>query len=259
MEAPGPMKLLSHRPAPSLAPYVSSIWHFDGYRAARHRERILPSRTFQLIIEIDSGFAAVSGIRSKYIEIDTAAIQSVMGAVFHPGGARAFFDASADEFHNEMVRLDLVWGSGGRELCERLQETVCPHARIRMLERALLARLRPHAVLHPAVSHGLNEFQRVPLNRGVLKVIEDAGLSRRRFSQLFREQVGLTPKLYYRLHRFHWVVEQVGSSRFLDWSDIATVGGYSDQAHLVHEFRDFSGLAPNEFVAADRTCHVRIS
>jgi AraC-like DNA-binding protein len=209
VDAFGRMKLLSHQPAPPLAPYVRAIWHYDGYRAVRHRERILPNRTFQLIIEVDSGFAAVSGVRTKYVEINTAPIQSVMGAVFHPGGARAFVDASADEFHNEMVPLDLVWGSGGKKLCERLRETACPHARIKVLESALVARLKPHTVLHSAVCHGLNEFQRVPLNRGVLKVIKDAGLSRRRFGQLFREQVGLTPKLYYRLHRFHWVVEQV--------------------------------------------------
>jgi len=38
----------------------------------------------------------------------------------------------------------------------------------------------------------------------------------------------------------------------IDWADVALAGGYFDQAHLVHEFRDFSGLTPGEYAAADR-------
>ena len=34
-------------------------------------------------------------------------------------------------------------------------------------------------------------------------------MSRRRFAQLFREQVGMTPKRYCRLHRFHNVTRQI--------------------------------------------------
>jgi hypothetical protein len=37
-------------------------------------------------------------MRSRYVVIDTAAIPSVMGVVFRPGGGRGFFDGPASDF-----------------------------------------------------------------------------------------------------------------------------------------------------------------
>jgi AraC-like DNA-binding protein len=43
--------------------------------------------------------------------------------------------------------------------------------------------------------------------------------------------------------------------------DVALSGGFYDQAHLIHEFRAFSGLSPERYLAADRPFpnHVRTS
>ena len=81
----------------------------------------------------------------------------------------------------------------------------------------------------------------------------ETGLSRRRFAQLFREQVGLTPKLYCRLHRFQQVLRQIASGAPVDWADLALAGGYCDQAHLVNEFRNFSGISPSVYLANERS------
>ncbi len=34
--------------------------------------------------------------------------------------------------------------------------------------------------------------------------------------------------------------------------DVALAGGYCDQAHLAHEFRDFSGISPGSYLVAER-------
>jgi AraC-like DNA-binding protein len=114
--------------------------------------------------------------------------------------------------------------------------------------------------MHPAVEYAVREFGRVPHIRSVIDVTKEAGLSRRRLSQLFREQVGITPKLYCRLHRFRHVVRQIASGGPGDWADVALAGGYCDQAHLAHEFRDFSGMSPSSYLAAERPFanHVRM-
>jgi len=54
------------------------------------------------------------------------------------------------------------------------------------------------------------------------------------------------------LRRFQAVVRRAATGSEIDWADVALAGGYFDQAHLVHEFRDFSGLTPGEYAAADR-------
>jgi AraC-like DNA-binding protein len=252
--------LLRH-PNPALARFVELFWHDDRYRALSHRERVLPTGAFTMVFDLESGASIVSGLRTKCIEFDTGPVGDVVGVLFWPGGGRGIFNFPAEELYNETVPLDLLWGSGADDLCNLMREATCPDARFQILEDALTRRIRNHAILHPAVGYGLQEFQQVPHIGRILEVVKDAGLSRRRFSQLFREQVGLTPKLYCRLRRFYWVLERISSGIVVEWADVAAAGGYSDQAHLVHEFREFSGFSPAAFLNAERTsgAHVRVS
>lgn len=249
------------RPSLALAPFVELFWHDGRYRNLRHRERILPTGAFTIVFDLENGSSIVTGVRSRCIEFDTNPVGTVVGILFGPGGARAFFRWSAEDLYNETVPLELLWGSGAIEMCRRLREATSPQTRFQVLGDALSRRMTSRTLLHPAVECGLHEFQRVPHMRRVLEVVGDSGLSRRRFSQLFREQVGITPKLYSRLHRFYWVLRRLSSGSDIDWADVALAGGYSDQSHLVHEFREFSGFSPTGFLKTERPsgAHIRVS
>jgi len=258
------MMLLTHRPGPPLASYLESLWYYDGCPTAHHRERVLPNGRFQVVMNLSAGLGSVAGMRSQCVVIETAAIPSLMGVVFRPGGARVFFEPPASDFYNRVVPLDVVWGSNVSQLHDRLREVVTAEEKFQILETALIRMIersvdRRHS-LHPSVLYALREFRHVPHIRTVIDVAREAGLSRRRFSQLFHEQVGITPKLYCRLIRFRAVVREIVAGGPVDWADVAIAGGYYDQAHLAHEFRNFSGMSPSSYLAADRPSvnHVRI-
>jgi AraC-like DNA-binding protein len=260
---------LDHHPAGPLAAYVEKLWYCDGYGVVHRTLRVLPNARFQLFIslsdaplggpgganwEVGRGASSlVVGIRTHCSVIHTATLQSAMGVLFWPGGARAFFDASADVFYNESVPLDLIWGSLASELRDHLREAGTAAEKFHVLEAALLERVNKRLELHAAVQYALGEFARAPHIRSVLGVAREAGLSRRRFAQLFREQVGLTPKLYCRLYRFQDVLRQIALGAPVDWADLALAGGYCDQAHLSNEFRNFSGTSPSAYLANQRS------
>jgi AraC-like DNA-binding protein len=256
--------LLTHRSGSRLAPYVEVLWYYDGACPTHHKERVLPNGRFQIALDLTTGRGTVSGMRSQYVVIDPPAILSVMGVVFRHGGARGFFDAPACEFYNQAVPLDGVWGPQVTELADRLREGMTAGEKFRVLENALVGleqqRGEPRSALHPAVRYGLREFRHLSHVQTVIRVSKDARLSRRRFSQLFREQIGMTPKSYCRLIRFRHIVRQVAAGFQFDWADVALAGGYYDQSHLDHEFRAFSGMSPSAFLAAERPFlnHVRI-
>ena len=258
------LMLLTHRPGPPLASYVEALWYYDGYQTAQHRERVLPNGKFQVVINLSAGPGAVSGMRSQYIAIETAAIQSVMGVIFRPGGARGFFEVPANDFYNRVVPVDAVWGSQAGQLRDRLREAATVAGKFQVFETALLQVMQRGAeerlALHPSVQYALREFRHAPDIRTVTDVSREAGLSRRRFSQLFGEQVGMTPKLYCRLIRFREVVRQIAAGGPVDWAEMALAGGYCDQAHLAHEFHYFSGMCPSGYLAAGRPYanHVRM-
>jgi methylphosphotriester-DNA--protein-cysteine methyltransferase len=76
---------------------------------------------------------------------------------------------------------------------------------------------------------------------------------------LFREQIGMPPKLYCRLQRFQNMLKQIASGSSVDWAQLALAAGYCDQAHLVHEFRDFSGLSPTAYLGERRRAASHVS
>jgi AraC-like DNA-binding protein len=260
---------LAYKPTGRLSAYVEELWYCDGHGVVPEIKRALPNGRFQLLIslsdapiggrgranwEVGRGASSlVVGMQTHFSEIDTSTLESAMWVMFWPGAARAFFDAPADAFYNDRVPLDLIWGPLAGELRNRVWEASTPAEKFQAMETALLQRVNRRLELHPAVRYALGEFARAPHIRSVLDVAREAGLSRRRFAQLFREQVGLTPKLHCRLHRFQDVLRQIDSGAPVDWADLALAGGYYDQAHLANEFRSFSGISPASYLAGERS------
>jgi AraC-like DNA-binding protein len=259
-----PMRL-TRQPCAALAPHVKELWYCDGHQGIHGALRVLPTGRFELAFSLAEGPISaligpmgtgdeiapslLLGIRSRFNLIESARLRSAMGVVFRPGGLRAFSKMPADEFHNKNISLDLIWGSMVRALRDRLRDANHPAEKFRVLEGALLERLNERVRLSDAVRYSLLEFTHRPQIPRVREIAREAGLSRRRFTQLFREQVGMPPKLYCRLQRFQNALKQISSGAPVEWAQLAQAAGYCDQAHLAHEFRDFSGLSPTAYLA----------
>jgi len=263
------------QPSAPLASHVAKLWYCDGHAGVHGTQRVLPDGRFQLAFSLAEGpISALNdpmsgrdeiapslllGIRSRFSKIDTAKLRSAMGVVFRPGGGHVFLNTPADAFHNKDVSLDLIWGSMVRTLRDRLRTANRPAEKFKLLEVALLERLNQRIQLNAAVRYALREFAHRPQIPCLREVAQEAGLSRRRFAQLFREQVGMPPKLYCRLQRFQNALKQIASGAPVDWAQLALAAGYCDQAHLAHEFRDFSGLSPTAYLACDHPAPEHVS
>ena len=259
-----------YTPQPPLSNFVELLWLYEGYSQPHDKERLLPDGSMELVVNLKDDEARVYdrrdpgkfqstrgallvGVQSEYFVLDTAEQQSVIGAHFKPGGAFPFFKMPAGEFHNQHLSLDQLWGNGAGELRERLLATEGAEARLLLLERALLSLLqRPHS-RHAAVSHALAAFRRGP--RRIADVVDETGLSPRRFIRLFSDEVGLTPKSFCRIRRFQRTVALLHRANAVDWADTALTCGYSDQSHMIHDFQDFAGLSPANYLAR-RTEHM---
>jgi AraC-like DNA-binding protein len=81
-------------------------------------------------------------------------------------------------------------------------------------------------------------------------VAAGAGISRRQLERRFSNLVGLTPKHFQRMRRFQRVFQVMeGDAR--GWADAAISCGYYDQAHLIRDFKEFSGETPSVLLASD--------
>ncbi len=121
-----------------------------------------------------------------------------------------------------------------------------PARRLRVLERALVARLENTLEEHRAVRAALDIFGRDPGEARTRDLAAHLGLSQRHFIKVFSSQVGVTPKQFGRVQRFQRALDLMRRSSTPDWADVAVACGYFDQSHLIHDVQTFSGLTPTE-------------
>ncbi|HRN62041.1 MAG TPA: helix-turn-helix domain-containing protein [Luteimonas sp.] len=259
------MGLVFVTPPEPLSSLVEAIWDCDLPCQAHAFDRLLPSARPQLVINLAqdetrvyddqlrctrNAGAALDGPSHRSVLIDTAEQTRVLGIVFRAGGAAAFFRERMDVIANAHVDLDALATGDARTLRQRLLETGDAHARLRIVERWLRGHADATGALrHPAIAHALQLIDAAPGVQRIDAIAAHCRMSPRRFGELFREQVGMSPKRYARLQRFHGVVAQVHRHARVDWAGIAVDGGFHDQAHLVHEFRAFSGMTPTAYLA----------
>lgn len=243
---------------PLLSECVEFLWLSENYVQAHARERVLPTGTMGIIVDLDTndGGASIAGARSRPFVLDTSKPLNIMGVGLKPGGGYPFFGPAVGELRDTGVSLDVLWGQRAHDLREQLLQADTPALRFRVLETHLLAQVRYAHARHPGIAHALSAFEN---DHSVGEVTNAIGLSARKFIDKFRLEVGMTPKIFCRIARFKKVLERVEGCARPDWADIALRAGYYDQAHFNHDFREFAGITPSSYLS-DRTSrnHVRL-
>ncbi len=263
------MSLLRHHPAPPLDAFVDCFWWSQRDMPDGTCEHMLPGGGVQLVFALHAaplvsmaGASAagavvwsrgvVHGPQWRYFVAGPKPRGATLGVAFHPGAAAAILGMPVAEFTDRHVSLDDLWGARGRSLHERLLSAASPAAAFHLLECELLLRLQRPLLIHPAVAHALATGDHTRSRIRIAELHREAGYSSRHFIALFRAAVGLTPKHFYRVQRFKTVVRHLGGGDPVNLADVAAAAGYSDQAHLTREFRDFAGITPTQYRPRDR-------
>lgn len=245
-----------------LTDYVVGFWSYGHYSQPHAFERVMPTGTMNLVLRIDAGghaLATLSGAHSKCFQLNTSTPFSVIAASFRPGGGWPFFGLPADELTNLSVPLDALLGPEAFDLRDQLMMAQASLVRFQILERFLLDRLNEHSGRSAAVCYALQVFHSATPVTRIANVAEKIGCSATKLITVFRREVGLAPKAYSRLARFGKVLATLEQRQDVDWSEIALACGYSDQPHFIHDFKDFSGLTPSEYLRERVSVnHVRV-
>lgn len=247
---------------PPLSKHADLLWLAEGYAQPHSCERLLPTGNMDMVLSLggEHGQDVVSGARSRFTLLDTSRPLTLIGVRFRPGGGFPFFGVPAGELQNLSVPLETLWGAQAARLRERLLEAQTPAARFDILEEALLQRLRAGRSRSAAVRYAIGRFKDPTRAASVAAVVERTGFSQRHFIATFRDEVGLTPKVFARVTRFRRVIDSLQGSREIDWSALALECGYFDQAHFIHDFRDFAGISPSAYLRHRTSSnHVRVT
>ena len=254
-----------YKPKAPLSKFVDNLWLYEGQEVQQKSGRILPTGTLELVINLRqnellfydtersencsrfSG-AIVSGAHGHSFAPDSADETCIIGVHFKPGGAFPFLGLPASELADTHIDLDTIWGSSAGRLRERLCEAGTSVERFQLLHEALLTRLCYGVEQHYAVSTALEFFRQKRAGPRVRETAKYLGLSQRRFIQVFKTEVGMTPKLFSRIQRFQQIRSFIQQTPSPNWADLAVALGYFDQSHLIREFLEFSGFSPTDYL-----------
>lgn len=253
-------------PPPPLDRFIQNLWYWDGGMLSAEGGRVtaMASGRMSLFINLHDApvhwfdadgrearsagsVMALQGVQSERIVID-ASPKTIMGCQFHPGGAYPFFAPDAQHLRDGHIALEDLWSpAAARALHGRLLEAKTITDKFRILLHALLRAMPRDPVRHPAVGHALSAMARAPFGARVSALAVEADLSDKRFAALFARETGVTPKLYLRMARFQSLLETIWDRAEVDWAECAHDFGYYDQAHLIRDFRQFSGFTPTQY------------
>ncbi len=246
--------------SPLLAPFVAGIYHHEG-EVPERLERILPGGRIHLMVNLyENEFrtyhgpncgtvrrtmgAILGGPNSQASVIDTREQRCLVSVDFKLGGARPFFRTPLAETRDQLVDLDQLWGRDGAVLREQLLEARTPEAMLRVMETALIKHMVNPKEPDPAIPWAARALERgMPISG----VTSELGLLPKTFVRRFRAQTGLSPKRFSRVRRLQRMLGSLGDPVVADWSEVAAEHGYADQAHLIHDFRDLTGLTPTAY------------
>ncbi len=252
-------------PAPALRPYVRRLVAYAERSPAIVRRHELPSGTVPLIVGVDAGIDVYAPGRNdrppRRLNSFVAGLHESSALTVHDGvwsgvqvdltplGARRLMGVPMHEVLNRDVPLRDALGRDGDMLEERVNDAADWASRIAVVEGFLLTRFArgPSPRRQVLWAWGVLDAcdGRVPIS----ELIRETGWSARYLAVRFRDEVGVTPKLYAQMLRFRRAVTLLDAGEPGDLARLAAACGYADQSHLSREVRRFSGLSPTRLRA----------
>ena len=245
------------RPSPALNGLVDRLWWLEGPAELIGAEPIPPDGRTEIIVHGADVFAEragsgewrvqdrvlLAGQATHAVAVRPRGYARLVGARLHPTGAFAFFGVPQDALTDSITELTLIDTRLARALRDDVATREHGSEMIAALDRALVKAAPPHAATSPA-----NDAVAMAMGRrGLMKVSEMArvlDLSARQLERVFRERIGLRPKLFLRVLRFQEVLRSLREGAPGNWADIAARHGFYDQAHFIRDFKEFVGESP---------------
>lgn len=194
-----------------------------------------------------AGSSRVVGVWTRLWRRSLEGAGQVRAVKLRPGAVGAFLPGPAWRWSNKITPLREVFGdlsSLERSILEPPEE---PDA-FAHFEAWLRAHHRPDTDGQRSLAIAV--AARIPRETELTRVeslADIAGLGVRELQRLFRDHVGASPKHVIRWYRLQEVALRIERGEATSLAQLAADLGYTDQAHLAHDFKNVTGRSPSSF------------
>jgi AraC-like DNA-binding protein len=235
---------------PRLAGLVVDAVGYSEHSDRRVRRRQLPHPAVTVILSLGPSISVdgvtrrsfVAGMHDVWTTTEFTGAQRGVELRLTPLGARLLLGAPAAELTNVVTALPVL-----DRLAERLADAPTWDRRLDLVESAMLGAAGDRLDFDPSIAWAWGVLRRRGGDVPVGALAAEVGWSRRHFATRFRAEIGLAPKVAARVLRLERARALLAHGEPAGL--VAARCGYTDQSHLVREFRALAGCTPNAYVA----------
>jgi len=189
------------------------------------------------------------GQLDRYQDISCDAGTEMLIVVFQPYGFFSLSGVPADELKARIVDAELIFGRTVASLTDALRIAGSYANSISAIENCFAGLLNggqnTSNPLGPVIKTIIQARGQLTVN----ELTRVTGQSERQLERNFHKAIGTSPLKYLQIVRLHHFLSLIRSGNKEASLTIASLeSGYYDQPHLIHNFRQFTGLTPTQYL-----------
>jgi AraC-like DNA-binding protein len=259
------MKITFVKPRHELQPYIDSFWVFESPIGFPVTDSSIaaPNGCSKLIIPYENSLVSVAngrvqvsheqrlyfvGNRDSSTLLQSSSRNTGFIAIeFSPHGAFPIFGIPMAETFNGLWEADVVfakWGRGVQEVLNNLQRV---NQKVSFIQDQLTLLLRKKDHRNGLVEYCVQSLRSADGRISIQELVQKTGYSRRYLDLLFKQHVGLTPKVLAGIFHFQKFYRKWAEGQSFDLLKEDLYEYYYDQSHFTKEFRKMTGYSPRKF------------
>ena len=258
-----------YQPVEPLSDYIQLIWIAESESPDDHypREKILPDGIVEIVFHFGDPFItynaagetliqpqgfAISQMQ-KFIEIESNGAIGFVSIRFYPWGAHHFFETPVNEFIDNTIELNHLWGDAYKTILQQIKN-VDNNEKVHIIQRFLSKCLSKYRKNDHAIDDAIKLIRDLKGQCSIKQVCDKTDLNLKQLERKFLKAVGTTPKTFSRTTRFLYLCHHLQEYENKTMAQLAYELGYYDQAHFIRDFKAFSGLTPKAYYQHHNIC-----
>lgn len=257
--------------AETLKPFIKVIWSMESESSMFGGTplHILPDTCVELVVHFRNPYKTtfsndttsiqeqsfVVAQMKSFLKIQAHGKTGIMAVRFSAIGAYHFFGMPMKEIANAEVGLRNIWPELAGEVEERINLAKTTHQRSQILQHYLLLQLSRNSYVDSTIDCCVQEIKKAKGQLSVDALANQVGVSNRQLVRRFDKCIGLSPKEFIRITKFLSSLDMMRYAKDQSLTEIAVDSGYYDQAHFIHDFREFSGMTPTDYLASSHVVY----
>jgi len=246
-------------PPHNIKNFIECYWTIDDEASMPAQQKIVPDgfpeiifhygNPYKILItdkwEVQTNFL-LAGQITKFFLLENTGKTGVFGIKFKPAALYQLFNLSMEGYNDKVVSLDNTDHPDLKRMQEILSINTTHKSRIAQLNSFFGTLIQTNELVPGIISQAID---RINKKKGMVTVSElskKGFLSERQFLNQFKQQVGLSPKLYSRIVRLSYIFQLVKEKKD-SWTSLAYEAAYFDQAHFIRDFKIFTGHNPGQY------------